>query len=176
MDDIEYKVATDFDQAWPNFELDLPLEPGPKGEPNPFYVDRPGNPTSRLERELLRSYRQPPKYFFSGHRGCGKSTELRRLAVKPAIQAKYWPIHFSIRDEADINNLDFKDVLLAIGGRLFREYTQSGGKLDERLLKELDSWRGEVETAVTTITAGRYGFDIEGGLNAFFATVGLKMS
>jgi hypothetical protein len=67
-------------------------------------------------------------------------------------------------------------VLLAIGGRLFREYTQSGGKLDERLLKELDSWRGEVETAVTTITAGRYGFDIEGGLNAFFATVGLKMS
>src|SRR3989304_543875 len=111
MSDIEYIFANDFDRAWLNFELHLPLEPGPNGEPNPFYVDRPGNPTARLERELLREYRQPPKYFFSGHRGCGKSTELRRLAVNPNILAKYCPIHFTIRDEADINNLDYRDVL-----------------------------------------------------------------
>jgi len=173
---INYICAEDFDQAWLNFELDLPLEPGPNGEPNPFYVDRPGNPTSRLERELLREYRQTPKYFFSGHRGCGKSTELRKLAVNPKILAKYWPIHFSIRDEADINDLDFKDVLLAIGGKLYREYRKSGGKLPEQLIKELDGWRGQVQGQVTTILAGRTSeFEIEAGLDAFFANAGLKM-
>lgn len=174
--DFQYILATDIDRAWLNFELDLPLEPGPKGEPNPFYVERPGNPTARLERELLREYSQTPKYFFSGHRGCGKSTELRRLAVNPKILAKYWPIHFTIRDEADINNLDFKDVLLAIGSRLYRNYRRAGGKLPEQLIKELNIWRGQVETEVKTILNGRVAeMEMEAGLEAFFANAGLKM-
>jgi len=173
--DFQYILATDLDRAWLNFELDLPLQPGPKGEPNPFYVNRPGNPVAVLENALLAPFLQPPKFFFSGHRGCGKSTELRRLAVNPKILAKYWPIHFTIRDEADINNLDFKDVLLAIGGRLYREYRKTGGKLPEQLLKELNTWRGQVETEVKTVLAGRAEKEIELGLEAFFANIGLKM-
>ncbi|MGH7453823.1 MAG: hypothetical protein ACRENG_20905 [bacterium] len=174
--DFQYILATDLDRAWLNFELDLPLQPGPKGEPNPFYVERPGNPTARLERELLREYSQTPKYFFSGHRGCGKSTELRRLAVNPKILAKYWPIHFTIRDESDINNLDFKDVLFAIGARLYRDYRKAGKKLPEQLIKELNTWRGRVETEVKTTLAGRVSeMEIEAGLEAFFANAGVKM-
>jgi hypothetical protein len=102
MADFEYVRATDLDHAWLNFELDLLLEPRPDGRPNPFYVERPDNPAAQLERQLLRPYRQPPKYFFSGHPGCGKSTELRRLRVDFGICAKYWPINVTIRDEADI--------------------------------------------------------------------------
>jgi hypothetical protein len=34
--DFQYILATDLDRAWLNFELDLPLKPGPKGEPNPL--------------------------------------------------------------------------------------------------------------------------------------------
>ncbi|MEW5987275.1 MAG: hypothetical protein AB1791_11615 [Chloroflexota bacterium] len=174
--DFEYKVAADLDHAWLNFELDLPLEAMPGGAPNPFYVNRPGNPAARLERELLRPYRQPPKYFFSGHRGCGKSTELRRLAAQPAILAKYWPIHFTIRDEADVNNLDYKDVLLAVGGRMFRAYREQGGKLPDQLLRELDTWRGQVEEVVTIVTAGRIPeADLEGKLNLFFGEAGLRV-
>ena len=174
--DLEYITANDLDRAWLNFELDLPLEPMPGGKSNPFYVDRPGNPTARLERELLREYRQTPKYFFSGHRGCGKSTELRRLAVNPNILTRYWPIHFSIRDEADINNLDFRDVLLAIGGRLYRDYRKAGRKLPEQLVKELDAWRGQVQTEVKTIIAGQVSeSEIEAGLDAFFANASLKV-
>jgi len=174
--DFEYILATDLDRAWLNFELDLPLQPGPNGETNPFYVDRPGNPTARLERELLREYSQTPKYFFSGHRGCGKSTELRRLAVDPKILARYWPIHFTIRDEADINNLDFKDVLVAVGGRLFLEYRKAGGRLPEQLLKELNDWRGKVEAETKTILAGRVSEkEIEAGIEAFFTKIGFKL-
>lgn len=175
MNSEDYITATDLDHAWLNFELDLPLKPGPEGEPNPFYVDRPGNPTARLERELLR-LPPAPKYFFSGHRGCGKSTELLRLAADPTIQARYWPVHFSIRDQADVNNLDYRDVLLAIGGQMFSQYRQRGGKLEAQLLKELDGWRGQVEQHVTIVTAGRTSeFEIEAGLDAFFAKIGLKM-
>ena len=172
--DLKYVTATDFDRAWLNFELDLPLEVQPGGPPNPFYVDRPGNPVARLERYLLRRFRQPPKFFFSGHRGCGKSTELRRVAANLDIQAKYWPVHFTIKDEADVNNLDYKDVLLAIGGQMYRQYRATGGKLPKQLVKELDGWRGRVEKKVTV--GARYaGADIEGKVDAFFAQAGLKI-
>ena len=174
--DIEYLVAADFNRAWLNFELDLPLKPGPNGEPNPFYVDRPGNPAAELEDALLAPYWQPPKFFFSGHRGCGKSTELLRLAANPDIKAKFYPVHFSIRDEADINDLDFRDILLAIGGRLYRDYVTGGGRLPDQLLKELDRWRGTIEAQVVTrlggpVTEGELG----GKLTWFFGEVSGKM-
>ncbi|MDO9130792.1 MAG: hypothetical protein Q7U34_13105 [Anaerolineales bacterium] len=174
MANFKYIRAEDLDHAWLNFELDVPLDPLPDGRLNPFYVNRPGNPIAQLEDGLLGRYYSPPKLFFSGHRGCGKSTELRRLAVKPEILAKYYPIHFTIRNEADINNLDFKDVLLAIGGRMYRDYKARGGKLPAQLEKELDNWRGKLMEEVTR--ADRLaGFEVDGGLDAFFATAGLKM-
>jgi len=174
--EFEYITAADFERAWLNFDLNLPLEVMPEGRPNLFYVDRPGNPVASLEQALLLpSLRtQPPKFFFSGHRGCGKSTELRRVAANPAIQAKYWPVHFTIKDEADVNNLDYRDVLFSIGGRLFREYKEQGGRLPRQLLKELDAWRGRVEEEVT-VTSRLAESEIEGKLNAFFADVALKV-
>ncbi len=173
--DVQYITATDLERAWLNFELDLPLEMDPDGQPNPFYVDRPGNPVGELEQALLAPFYQLPKYFFSGHRGCGKSTELRRLAIHPGIRAKFWPVHFTIQDEADVNNLDYRDVLLAIGGQVYRQYRAGGGQLPKQLLSELDQFRGQVEKEVT-ITPGRVtGSEIEGKLDAFFAQAGLKL-
>jgi hypothetical protein len=174
--EFEYTTATDFERAWLNFELNLPLEIMPGGQPNPFYVDRPGNPVASLEQALLLPSlpAQPPKFFFSGHRGCGKSTELRRVAANPAVQAKYWPVHFTIKDEADLNNLDYRDVLFSIGGRLFREYKEQGGRLPRQLLKELNAWRGRVEEVVT-ITSRVAESEVEGKLNAFFAEAALKV-
>jgi hypothetical protein len=175
MGDFEYILATDFDRAWLNFELDLPLRPGKNGEPNPFYIDRPGNPIAELTDALLAPFYRPPKFFFSGHRGCGKSTELLHLMASPEICKKYWPVNFSIRDEADIIDLDFRDVLLAVGGRMFRDYRKQGGQLPVQLLKELNSWRGKVEEEVKTVLAGRaYDFEIGAAIDAFFANAALK--
>lgn len=176
MENFEYVTAQDLDRAWLNFELDLRLEPLPDGSPNPFYVDRPGNPVAELQDALCAPFVQPPKFFFSGHRGCGKSTELLRLTADPAIKARFVPIHFSIRNEADINDLDFRDVLLAIGSHLYRDYRAQGGKLPDQLMKELDSWRGNIQTEVRTILNGRTSeFEIAAGLDAFFANAALKM-
>lgn len=176
MNNFDYIVANDFDRAWLNFELDLPLKPGKDGQPNPFYIDRPGNPIAELTDALLAPFYRPPKFFFSGHRGCGKSTELLHLLSNPEISKKYWPINFSIREEADIIDLDFRDVLLAIGGRLFREYRKRGGELPEQLLKELNGWKGKVEKEISTILEGRTsGVELGASLDAFFVNAGMKM-
>ncbi|OGO24152.1 MAG: hypothetical protein A2Y54_04135 [Chloroflexi bacterium RBG_16_51_16] len=176
MNHFDYIVATDFDRAWLNFELDLPLKPEKNGLPNPFYIDRPGNPIAELTDALLAPFYRPPKFFFSGHRGCGKSTELLHLLTNPKIQKKYWPINFSIREEADIIDIDFRDVLLAIGGRLFREYRKKGGQLPDQLLKELNNWKGKVEKEISTILEGRMSnIELGASIDAFFANAGLKM-
>src|ERR1035437_3525379 len=107
MGSFEYKKAVDFNRAWLNFELDLPLETGADGSPNPFYITRPGDPIADLGDALLAPFYHAPKFFFSGHRGCGKSTELLHLMADPRIQRKYWPINFSIKSVADIIDLDF---------------------------------------------------------------------
>jgi len=176
MSNFDYIVATDFDRAWLNFELDLPLKPTRDGLRNPFYIDRPENPISELIDALVAPFYRPPKFFFSGHRGCGKSTELLHLMGNAEIQKKYWPINFSIREETDIIDIDFRDVLLALGGRLYREYRKNGGDLSEKLLKELDGWKGRVEKKVTTILDGRLSnFELGASIDAFFANAGLKM-
>jgi hypothetical protein len=163
MTDFEYIRAKDFDRAWLNFELDLPLKPGKNGETNPFYINRPGNPIAELQDALLAPFYRPPKFFFSGHRGCGKSTELLHLMSNADILEKFWTINFSIREEADIIDLDFRDILLAIGGRMFREYRKTGGKLPEQLLKELNSWRGKVEEEVKTMAGLPVQFELGAG-------------
>lgn len=176
MSNFDYIVATDFDRAWLNFELDLPLKPTRDGLPNPFYIDRPGNPIAELIDALVAPFYRPPKFFFSGHRGCGKSTELLHLMGNAEIGKKYWPINFSIREETDIIDIDFRDVLLAIGGRLYREYRKKGGELPDQLLKELDGWKGRVEKKVTTILDGRLSnFELGASIDAFFANAGMKM-
>jgi histone H3/H4 len=173
----EFRQAADLDTAWLNFEPDLPLKPDPEtAEPHPFYVTRPDNPADRLRRILLRPYHNPPKLFFSGHRGCGKSTELSRLAADPEIRKKYFPIHFSIRDEADINNLDYRDVLLILGAQIYRQYRERGGRLPKDLLKELDSWRGQVEERIQTSLSGRIAEgELDAELDGFFARLGAKV-
>ncbi len=176
MNNFDYTIANELDRAWLNFELDLPLKPSRDGLPNPFYINRPGNPIAELIDALVAPFYRPPKFFFSGHRGCGKSTELLHLMGHPDIQKKYWPINFSIREETDIIDIDFRDVLLAIGGRLFREYRKKGGELPDQLLKELDGWKGKVEKNVTTILDGRLSnFELGASIDAFFANAGMKM-
>jgi len=173
---MEFITATDFDRAWLNFELDLPLPGGPHGEPNPFYVNRPGNPIADLTDALLAPFHHPPKFYFSGHRGCGKSTELLHMLDNSQIQAKYWPVIFSIREEADILDLNFSDILLAIGGKMYRTYRQRGGDLPVQLMNDLNGWRGKVEKEIRTLSVGQIsGYELGASLDAFFINAGMKM-
>ncbi|MCP4415940.1 MAG: hypothetical protein GY805_04910 [Chloroflexi bacterium] len=172
----DYSVAKNLDTAWLNFEPGIPIIPLPDGSNHPFYVTRPDNIMQRLKRKLLRRYTNPPKYFLSGHRGCGKSTEMNRLAVDKEINKKFWPLNFSIRDHADLNDIDFKDVLLTIGGQLFLQYQERGSKkLDDQLLKELNSWQGEIEEQITTLKSGRMEGEVGAEIGGLFAKLSSKI-
>lgn len=176
MNKVQYQKAFDLDQAWLNFELDMPLTPVDAYDVNPFYVERSDDPMPALIDQLMAPYYNPPKLFLSGHRGSGKSTEAFHLLAKHEITENYWPVYFSIRDEADLIDLDYRDVLLAIGGTLYRQFHKMGGKLPSALLKELDQWRGKVEEEITTIKSGKVtGVELGAGLEAFFTNASFRM-
>lgn len=175
MDIFSYKLADDLDNAWLNFELDLPLKPLTDGSPNPFYTNRPGDTLNRLYAELLSPFYAPPKIFLAGHRGTGKSTELIHLSSHMDIRKKFWPIYFSIREDTDIIDIDFQDLLLGIGSRLYREYKNSGGKIPSKLLDKLETWRGKIEIEIQRAQGKITETEISGGIDTFFANAGLKM-
>ncbi len=140
--DYLFVRATTLEEAWSRFDPSLPLPVD-----SPFYVEREDNPLGRLQRALLLVRGSaPPKYFFAGHRGSGKSTELNRLVDNTDILKRYWPVKFSVRDECDFNDLTYIEVLLAMGAQIFNQYRAAGGRMKDDLLNELEGWKGRVVT------------------------------
>lgn len=165
----ESLVADNLDTAWSNFDPFYPLPPN-----SPFHVEREGVPLNRLKRALLRDHRQPPKYFFSGHRGCGKSTELNRLAEDEEINRRFFVVKYSLKDVCDVNNLDYVDVLFSIGAQLYIQYTDSGNELRDELIEELEGWKNNiVERVREDITS--FETSVEGGLKAYFISMLAKI-
>lgn len=175
MSRFDFEVANNFDKAWLNFELDLPLQPSSVGFDHPFYVSRPNNQTDKLISTLLAPFSDPPKFFFTGHRGTGKSTELFRIANLPAINEKFWPVHYSIREETDLIGIEIQDILLSIGSRIYRSFVEKGYKLSPKLIKSIESLEGQVEVEVKKVAQRTSEFNISAGLDAFFAKTSLSM-
>ena len=160
----EFIIAEDLDLAWSNFEPFYPLPAN-----SPFHVERKGKPLNRLKRALLRQHRRSPKYFFSGHRGCGKSTELNRLAADGEMNEKFFIVKYSVKEVCDVNNLNYVDVLFSIGAQLYIQYIDSGKELKPELIEQLEGWKHSIEKISeeeTSIAA-----TIEGGLKTFFLSV-----
>jgi hypothetical protein len=91
-------------------------------------VRGPGDIILRLANTLQRS-EDPMHLLLTGHRGGGKSTELLRLRERLSRPAEALPKFFVVyfeadREDIDINDVDFPDLLLSMVrhvGRAFRE-------------------------------------------------------
>jgi hypothetical protein len=164
----EFIVAEDLDLAWSNFD---PVYPLPAG--CPFYMEPVGKPLNELINALLRTHRQPPKYFFSGHRGCGKSTELNRLAADEEIRQKFFVVKYSVRDVCDVNNLNYVDVLFSIGAQLFLQYADAGRELRPELMTDLEAWRNSIEWVREKESS--FETSVGGGIQGFFVSVMAKI-
>lgn len=95
--------------------------------------------------------RQPPRKdytLFTGHRGCGKSTELLRVSDYLHNPSRYFVIHLDCLERLDINNLKYSDVLLALATRLLETLQEVHGiHIDDIHLYHLEQWFAErVET------------------------------
>lgn len=161
----EYVVADNLDLAWSNFDpfFTLPAD-------CPFHVEREDRPLDRLKRALNREHRQPPKYFFSGHRGCGKSTELNRLEANEEIKKKFFVVKYSVREVCDVNNLDYVDVLFSMGAELYIKYLEAGKKLRPELIKDLNAWKNRIVEKEESLTTSAE-VEAETGIKAFFVSI-----
>lgn len=93
------------------FDPFRPLEPG-----DAFYVycqDVRGN--DNIQRELGRKIsrsNQPTYQLYTGHRGVGKSTELKRLKVD--LESKgYRVVYFTADEDIDEDDAQYTDILLS---------------------------------------------------------------
>lgn len=135
-----------------------PLEPN-----DPMFVD---TSTARGDFNLMHLYRglhiddkdllqNPPqkKYIlFTGHRGCGKSTELLRVAKYLHDPKRFYVIHLDCLKKLDINNLKYSDVLLALAAELLTKLEEENNiSIESVHLTRLENWFKErVETHSST--------------------------
>ncbi len=86
---------------------------------------------------------RPMAQLISGHRGCGKSTELLRL-VNDLKNKKFLVVYFAADEDLDIGDLAYTDLLMAIIKRLVRTLEDEGIQIDRRLEKSITTWFAEV--------------------------------
>ncbi len=96
-----------------------------KPEDRQYYIDfsqvRGGKIIEELQRTITRlSPEKPTCQLFTGHIGCGKSTELLRLKAE-LEQENFHVVYFESSQSLDMADIDVTDILLAIA----REVSQS---------------------------------------------------
>ncbi|OUL32589.1 ATP-binding protein [Nostoc sp. 106C] len=94
-------------------------------EDRQYYIDfssvRGGKIIAELERAIaIYSPDKPTCQLFTGHVGCGKSTELLRLKAE-LEQEGFHVVYFNSSHDMDMADVDITDILLAIA----REVTES---------------------------------------------------
>jgi len=111
------------------------------------------------------------KIIFSGHRGSGKSTELRRINKKLDTPEQYFTIFINLEEEVEVGSFQSADFYSLLLHKLIEELTKSGVKgvsqlqdLAEKLLG------GKTEKSITN--KNKLGTNVEGGVEAGFKLFG----
>ncbi|SPF33250.1 conserved hypothetical protein [Syntrophobacter sp. SbD1] len=106
--------------------------------------------------------------LFCGHRGCGKSTELRRLRARLDRPDLFFVVFLDVLSELDINNLSYADVLLAIAYVLVSRIESEGLIIDPVHLGKMENWfseRIEIHETIKEYTAKiKAGLKVESGI------------
>ncbi len=169
--------AANFEQALNNFSSsELLFTPNSSPcQSKEFYVDRDENPFGKL-KALLRSSNAFNKVLFTGHMGCGKSTELNRLVADEEISERFFVVKYSIFEVLDILDITYIDLLVSIGAMVFKKAIHKRLRIAPDLLNRLESWKKTITERIS-IDEGTAGAGVEARLDAFFLnlTTRLKM-
>ncbi len=119
----DFTPATNLAQAYNAVNPDLALHPG-----DSRYVDfsewRGDEHIRMVARRITRADQAQPvqhlKQLVTGHRGCGKTTELLRLKAHLEEEG-YFVVYFNSALELDMNDVDYTDILLTTMYELARE-------------------------------------------------------
>jgi hypothetical protein len=122
----------------PVFQVFSPDEPLTSEELNTFYVKREDSPVDSLVTGLAL-HDKAAKFLLSGHRGGGKTTELRRLEQESL--SDYTVVWVDTDTALDKFNIGYAEVVVLIGmtivERLAEVHWKLSGQLEEDLLNSL---------------------------------------
>ena len=144
------EAAKNFIDAYANTNYLRPL----KGkEMERFYVNRGFHSELKaLMGELEAGAKTSPlnhsKFLFVGHTGCGKSTELYRLANiietgadrSNFLQENFLPIQYSVSEIVGLYNIEFVDIALSIILGIYREMERLGYVVDDSPARRVYDW------------------------------------
>jgi energy-coupling factor transporter ATP-binding protein EcfA2 len=117
------------------------------GEQQKYYVDlSPVRKTESIEGvNTILDFQEPGQFttiLFTGHRGCGKSTELKRIQKR--WEQDYRVIYLEVNEETDINDADYTDLYLIVIKQVEYELRKLGRALDTELRENFERWFKEV--------------------------------
>ncbi|MCF2148240.1 AAA family ATPase [Desmonostoc muscorum LEGE 12446] len=119
------------------------VEPLEGADMDRYYVDLSAvRKTSAIEQvSQILDFQEPADFrtiLFTGHRGCGKSTELKR--IQKQWEEQYHVIYLEVNEETDINDANYTDLYLIVIKRVEFELRKLGLKFDSQLLENFESW------------------------------------
>jgi len=93
--------------------------------------------------------------LFTGHRGCGKTTELKR--IQSQCENEYRVIYREFDWERDVNEAEYTDIYLLLIKKVAENLTELRLKFDPKLLHSFKSWFKDVtqETEATVQSSVR---------------------
>nr|WP_263013063.1 ATP-binding protein [Ancylothrix sp. D3o] len=137
-------------------------------EDKPYYIDfasvRGGKIIEALKRTITRlTPNQPTCQLFTGHIGCGKSTELSRLKTELEEEG-FHTVYFESTEDLDETDLDVTDIMLAIARQVLASLQSSQIGLNPQGFKAFLSSMWEIlQTPVEVSVEGQiFGNKIKG--------------
>jgi hypothetical protein len=82
--------------------------------------------------------------LFTGHRGCGKSTELRKLEHVQRQKKDYRVVYFEVDKFIDVNDADYTDLYLLLIKQISDDLALLKLAFEPKLLQEFQSWFMEI--------------------------------
>jgi hypothetical protein len=151
------------------FQATNPQQSLPSGDP--YYVDfteaRSSRATDYLKQMIENcGERQYSPIAFSGHRGSGKSTELRQL--EKALGPSCFMLYLDIVDYLDPLDVDYTDLFLLVCRQLLESLHRNNVSLSANLLRDVEKWfmdvtketKESVELSAGISTEARAGAEI----------------
>ncbi len=127
-----------------------------------YYVDfsavRGGDIVSEIGRTIVRlSPHEPTTQLFTGHIGCGKSTELFRLKAG-LEQQNFHVVYFESDRDLEMADVDVSDILLMIAHQVSESMETVGIRLRPTYLEKL--FRNLLETVRSPIEVSDVSFSV----------------
>lgn len=110
---------------------------------NQYYVDLASvRKTEAIEGvNTVLDFQEPGEFssiLFTGHRGCGKSTELQR--IRSQWEEDFHVVYFEADEETYINDAEYTDFYLILIKQIEFELREMGLHFDPTLLGSFEDW------------------------------------